>query len=139
MQHGGSTKEGTERKNAAGSWFRWETLRRLFSAGMLTMTAIGFGLGFTLRGLPAHDAPDRMIATWGVVAIMVVACGALYVFSGRIESTWRAGMDAERRVGDFIELAVVEAWCAFAPNERHGASGGNAGLGQRREPGPADE
>lgn len=131
--------EGTGRKNAAGSWFRWETVRRLFSAGILTVTAIGFGLSVTIRGLPAHDALDRMIATWGVVAIMVVACGALYVFSGRIESTWRAAMVAERQVGDFIEHAVVKAWCAVAPNERHGASGGNAGLGQGQEHGPADE
>ena len=116
---------GTGRKNAAGSWLRWEMLRRIFSVSMLAMAAFGFGIGFTLRGLPVLDALDQTIATWGVVAMMSLVCGALYVFGGRSESTWRAGWDAERRIGDLIEHAIVEPGCAFAHDvkEAFGGSG----------------
>ena len=72
--------EGTGRKNAAGSWLRWEMLRRTFSVSMLAMAAFGFGIGFMFRGLPALDALDGTIATSGVVAMMSLVCGALYVF-----------------------------------------------------------
>ena len=115
--------EGTGRKKAAGSWVRWEMLTRIVSAGMLAMAAFGFGIGFMLRGPPALDALDQTIATWGVVAMMSLVCGALYVFGGRIESTWRAGWDAERRVGDLIERAIVEAGCAFAHDVKEALGG----------------
>lgn len=115
--------QGTGRKNAAGSWLRWEMLRRVFSASMLAMAGIGFGLGFMLRGLPVLDALDGTIAAWGMVAVMALAFGALYKFVGRIESTWRAGWDAERRVGDLIEHAVVETGCAFAHDVKEALGG----------------
>ena len=117
--------EGTGRKNAAGSWLRWEMLRRIVSVSMLAMAAFGFGIGFMFRGLPVLDALDGTIATWGIVAMMSLVCGALYVFGGRIESTWRAGWDAERRIGDLIEHAIVEAGWAFAHDvkEAFGGSG----------------
>ena len=115
--------QGTGRKNAAGSWLRWEMLRRVFSLGMLGMAGVGFGLGFILRGLPVLDALDATIATWGMVAVMALSCGALYGFAGRIESTWRAGWDAERRVGDLIEHAVVETGCAFAHDVKEALGG----------------
>ena len=52
--------EGTGRKNAAGSWLRWERLRRTFSVSMLAMAAIGFGIGFmfTWPSRPRHTGPD---------------------------------------------------------------------------------
>ena len=53
--------EGTGRKNATGSWLRWEMLRRILSVSMLAMATIGFGIGFTFRGLPVLDALDRTI------------------------------------------------------------------------------
>ena len=115
--------EGAGRKNAAGSWLRWEMLRRVVSAGMLAMAAIGFGIGFTFRGLPVLDAVDEAMAVWGMVAMMSLVCGALYVFGGRVESTWRAGWDAERRVGDLIEHAIVEAGCAFAHDVKEALGG----------------
>ena len=115
--------QGTGRKNAAGSWLRWEMLRRVFSVSMLAMAGIGFGLGFTLLGLPVLDALDGTIAAWGMVAVTVLACGALYGFGGRIESTLRAGWDAERRVGDLIEHAVVETGCAFAHDVKEALGG----------------
>ena len=115
--------EGTGRKKAAGSWVRWEMLTRIVSAGMLAMAAFGFGIGFMLRGPPALDALDQTIATWGGVAMMSLVCGALYVFGGRIESTWCAGWDAERRVGDLIERAIVEAGCAFAHDVKEALGG----------------
>ena len=114
---------GTGRKNAAGSWLRWEMLRRIVSVSMLAMAAIGFGIGFMFRGLPVLDALDQTIATWGVVAMMSLVCGALYVFGGRIESIWGAGWDAERRVGDLIEHAIVEAGCAFAHDVKEALGG----------------
>ena len=83
--------QGMGRKNAAGSWLRWEMLRRIFSVSMLAMAVIGFGLGFTLRGLPILDALDGTIAIWGMIAVMALACGALFGFGRYIESTWRAG------------------------------------------------
>ena len=115
--------EGTGRKKAAGSWVRWEMLTRIVSAGMLAMAAFGFGIGFMLRGPPALDALDQTIATWGGVAMMSLVCGALYVFGGRIESIWGAGWDAERRVGDLIEHAIVEAGCAFAHDVKEALGG----------------
>ena len=57
--------ERTGRKNAAGSRLRWEMLKRIFSVRMLEMAAIGFGIGFTLRGLSVLGALDGTIATWG--------------------------------------------------------------------------
>ena len=115
--------QGTGRKNAAGSWLRWEMLRSVFSVGMFAMAGVGFGLGFMLRGLPVLDALDATIAAWGMVALMALSCGALYGFGGRIESTWRAGWDAERRVGDLIEHAVVETGCAFAHDVKEALGG----------------
>ena len=115
--------QGTGRKNAAGNWLRWEMLRRVFSVSMLAMAGFGFGLGFMVRGLPVLDALDRTIAAWGMVAVMVLGYGALYRFAGRIESTWRVGWDAERRVGDLIEHAVVETGCAFAHDVREALAG----------------
>ncbi len=121
----------TRRKNAAGSWLRWEMQRQVFSVGTLAMAGIGFGLGFTLRGLPILDALDGTIAAWGMVAVMVLVggalCGALYRFGRRIESTWRAGWDAERRVGDVIEHALVEHGCAFAHDVKE-ALGGSGNI-----------
>ena len=115
--------EGTGRKNAAGSWLRWEMLRRIFSVSMLAMAAFGFGIGFMFRGLPVLDALDGTIATWGIIAMMSLVCGALDVFGGRIDSTWRAGWDAERHVGDLIEHAIVEAGCAFAHDVKEALGG----------------
>ena len=115
--------EGTGRKNAAGSWLRREMLRRLISVSMLAMTTIGFGLGFTVRSLPVFDALDGTIATWGIVAMMSLVCVVLYVFGGRIESTWRTGSDAESQVGDLIEYAMVESGCAFAHDVREALGG----------------
>ena len=114
---------GTGRKNAAGSWLRWEMLRRVFSVSMLAMAGIGLGLGFMVRGLPVLDALDGTIATWGIVTVMVLGYGALYRFAGRVESTWRAEWDAERRVGDLIEHAVVETGCAFAHDVKEALGG----------------
>ena len=115
--------EGTGRKNAAGSWLRWEMLRRVFSVSMLAMAAIGFGIGFTLRGLPVLDALDGTMATWAMIAMMSLVCGVLYAFGGWVESTWRAGWDAERRVGDLIEHAIVETGCAFAHDVKEALGG----------------
>ena len=113
----------TGRKNAAGSWLRREMLRRILSVGMLAMAGFGFGLGFTLRGLPVFDALDATIATWGMVAVMALVYAALYRFGARIESSWGAGWDAERRVGDLIEHAVVETGCAFAHDVKEALGG----------------
>ena len=55
--------------------------------------------------------------------MMSLVCGALYVFGGRIDSTWRAGWDAERHVGDLIEHAIVEAGCAFAHDVKEALGG----------------
>ena len=77
--------QGTGRKNAARSWLRWEMLRRDFSVSMLAMAAIGFGIGFMFRGLPVLDALDETIAAWGIIAMMSLVWGALYVFGGRID------------------------------------------------------
>ena len=115
--------EETGRKNAAGSWLRWEMLRRAVSVSMLAMATIGFGLGFTFRGLPILGVLDQTIATLGMAAMMSVVCGALYVVSGRIESTWRAGWDAERRVGDLIEHATAATGCAFAHDIKEALGG----------------
>ena len=98
-------------------------LRRVFSAGMLTMAAAGFGVGFTLCGLPMFDAIDRTVAGWAIIAVTALACRTLFVFGGRIESTWWTGWDAERRVGDLIEHAVVETGCAFAHDVKEALGG----------------
>ena len=115
--------EGTGRKNAAGSWLRWEMLRRVVSVSMLVMAAIGFGIGFTFRGLPVLGALVQTIATLGMVAMVSVVCGALYVFGGRVETSWWAGWDAERRIGDLIEHAVAATGCAFAHDVKEGSAG----------------
>ena len=95
----------------------------MFSVGMLAMAGVGFGLGFILRGLQVLDTLDATIAVWAMVAVMALSCGALYGFVGRIESTWRAGWDAERRVCDLIEHAVVETGCAFAHDVKEALGG----------------
>ena len=52
---------------------------------------------------------------------------ARHGFGRRIESTWRAGWDAERRLGDLIEHAVVETGCAFAHDVKE-ALGGSGNI-----------
>ena len=111
-------------------------LRRIVSVSMLAMAAIGFGIGFMFRGLPVLDALDETIAAWGIIAMMSLVWGALYVFGGRIDSTWRAGWDAERRVGDLIEHVIVETGCAFAHDVKEGLGGsGNRAYGPVRHSG----
>ena len=53
----GKALEKTGRKNAAGGWLRVEFFRRIASAGMLGMVAMGCALGFVVRGLPVFDGP----------------------------------------------------------------------------------
>ena len=81
---------------------------------MLAMATIGLGIGFTLRGPPVLDAPNRPISDQRVVAMMSLACRALYVFGGRIESIWRAGWDVDRWIAGLVELAIAETGCTTA-------------------------
>jgi len=105
---------GTGRKNAAGNWLRWKVFRDVLSVSALVAACSGFGSGFILRGLPILDALDGMTAVLVVVAVMALVIGAVYWFGRRLDSTWLAGLDAERRVGDLIDHALVERGCAFA-------------------------
>ena len=113
----------TGRKNQAGGWLRGELLSRLLSAGMLAMAIMGFGLGFIIRGFPVFDRLDGNLAAGGMIGVMLLTVGALYLFCRRIDSTWGRGLDAERQVGDLIEHAVAQRGCAFA-HDVTGALGG---------------
>ena len=122
--------EETGRKNTAGGWLRREILGRVTSAGMLVMVITGFMVGFLIRGLPMLDVLDRNLAAWGMLGVVSLVCGALYLFIGRVESTtgtWNRGWEAERRVGDLIEHAVVQPGCAFAHDVKE-AIGGSGNI-----------
>ena len=58
-----------------------------------------------------------------MLGVMICAFGVLYLFCRRIDSTWRRGMDAERKVGDLIEYAVAQRGCAFAHDVKEALGG----------------
>ena len=89
-------------------------LRRILAVSMLAMVTIGLGIGFALLGPPVLHALNRPISDQGIVAMMSLACRALYVFGDRIESIWRAGWDVDRRIVGLLELAFAETGCATA-------------------------
>lgn len=110
-------------KNAAGAWLRGELLWRILMAGMLFMAVGGFALGFLVRGLPWFDRLPTGLVGLAVLGVLVAAVGILYAYRRRVDATWGRGLDAERRVGDLIEHAVVQPGCAFAHDVKEALGG----------------
>ena len=115
--------ETTGKKNAAGGWLRGELLRRIASAGMLFAAAVGFALGFLVRGLPQFDETPGGLASWMVLGVMVVSFGVFYAYCRLAVATWGRGLNAERQVGDLIEHAVAQRGCAFAHDIKEALGG----------------
>ena len=116
------------RKNVSGSWLHGVLLERGLQALTVLMATTGFVLGFIVRGVPAVDDIARGLAWWTVVSsealLMIAMYGAVIVFLKRTEATWGSRFDAERRVGDRIEHALVQSGCAFAHDVREALGGG---------------
>lgn len=118
--------EETGRKNTAAGWLRREILRRVTSTGMLVMVITGFLMGFLIRGLPMLDVLDWNLAAWGMLGVVSLVCGALFLLISRIELSadkLNRGWEAERRVGDLIEHAVAQPGCAFAHDVKEAIGG----------------
>ena len=111
------------RKNAAGGRLRGEFFRRIGLAGILCMAVTGFGLGFLLRGLPLFDAAAGSRAQWAITGVVLLAFGIFYAYCRRVDATWGRGLEAERHVGDLIELAVARRGCAFAHDVKEALGG----------------
>ena len=116
------------RKNVSGSWLHGVLLERGLQALTVLMATTGFVLGFIVRGVPAVDDIARGLAWWTVVSsealLMTAMYGAVIVFLKRTGATWGSRFDAERRVGDRIEHALVQSGCAFAHDVRQALGGG---------------
>lgn len=101
---------GTGRKNPSGHWLRLQLMQRRQKAGMLTMLFPGILMGFALRDIPGAEKLNTVVM---FLAAVLVVCG-LWLYLKRLDATWFRGLEAERRVGDHIEHAVVKAECAYA-------------------------
>ena len=116
-------KKSTRRKNAAGGWLRGQVLKRFVLSAIIVAGAMGAALGcfigvlVTLGGLAVIPV---WLGTLGVAVLAVVGC-SWYV--SRVEASWGRGLEAERQIGDFIELAVVKSGCAFAHDVKEGLGG----------------
>lgn len=120
--------QGAGRKNAAGSWVREEISRRVTGAIALVMVSVGIAVGFSARNVPQVAAAVESTPWWLVpgstILVGLAAAVALRLYLRIVDVTWVRGLDAEARVGDFIEHALTQGGCAFAHDVKEALGGG---------------
>ncbi len=118
--------QGTGRKNIVGGWLQSQMHDQVARAMYLAVVVFGLVWGCLVGSLPAVGEPLQALGWWsalGVLAITSIAFGALALYVNRVSSTWGLGLEAERRVGDRIEHALVLPGCAFAHDVKEALGG----------------
>ena len=118
--------QGTGRKNIVGGWLLRQMIDQAFVAAWLAAVVIGFVLGCLVGSAPAVADSLQAFGWWstlGAVSMVAIACVALVVVTRRTQSTLGRGLEAERRVGDRIEHALVRPGCAFAHDVKEALGG----------------
>ena len=115
------------RKNAAGSWLLEEVQGRVAGIGLAAGLVLGCALGITVGGIPLIGNLMQAYAGWptlaGQVGVTGLTLGVTWFALHYTHATWGRGLDAERRVGDRIEHALVRPGCAFAHNVKEALDG----------------
>ena len=119
------------RKNTAGSWLLWKMVGRVAGVGMAVAGVAGFALGLAVGEfvvgeiLGVRNAMLRW-STWGFTGVAALAVGVLAWVIRHTDATWGRGLEAEKRVADRIEHALVGPGCAFAHDVKEAlGEGGN--------------
>ena len=118
--------QGKGRKNAAGGWLLGEMAVR--AAGVVSAAAAvaGFAWGLVIGGMPLIASLVQASPWWsmlGSLCVIGLAYGVVVLVLRRTQSTWGRELDAERRVGDRIEHALVRTGCAFAHDVKEALGG----------------
>ena len=101
------------RKNRAGT-LPGRISRRLQDRSIQFFGVIAASTGFSIGTMDLFDGIDRIYTLAGPTAIAVVGILGMWLTTRRHERSWVRGMEAEREVGDIIELALTRADCAWA-------------------------
>lgn len=119
---------GSGRKQAAGGRLLVEMQVRFAAIGMAAGAVLGCALGVTVGGIPLIGKLTQAYAGWptlaGSLGVMGLTLGLTWLALHRTEATRGRGSDAERRVGDRIEHALVRWGCAFAHDVKEALDGG---------------
>lgn len=122
-RYGGHGVQAKGRKNAAGSWLLWKTVSRAVWAVVVMAVVSGVVLGLAVGEIPGVR---NAMPWWSTLAAAVLAFGVTMAVIRHTDATWRRGLEAERRVGDRIEHALVVPGCAFAHDVKEAlGEGGN--------------
>ncbi|MDE0241884.1 MAG: nuclease-related domain-containing protein [bacterium] len=117
------------RKNAAGRWLDEQKQLRI-AGGIYWMVPVPALVWGAFLGSRAAFAMALQELGWWLLVVAVAVTGisfAVFLFVMRkVKSSWVRGLEAEQRVGDHIEHALVRPGCAFAHDVKEALGrGGN--------------
>ena len=115
------------RKNAAGRWLLEKWAGGIVAIGMAYAAVIGCAIGIMIGGIPFIGKRMQAFGGWPALGVLLgvmgLTLGVTWLVLRRTDATWRRGLDAERRVGDRIEHALVRRGCAFAHDVKEALDG----------------
>ena len=116
--------QATGRKNAAGSWLLWKMVGRVAVVAIVVTFVAGFAVGLAVGEMPGvRNAMPPWLLTLGAPGVALLALGVLAWVIRHTDATWGRGLEAEKRVGDRIEHALVGRGCAFAHDVKEALGG----------------
>ena len=114
------------RKNAAGRWLQEQMNLRVADSVYWFAAVVALVWGAFLGSRAAVATPVQEFGWWPLVVAVAVTGVSFAVFSFvmcKVKSSWLRGLEAERRVGDRIEHALVRPGCAFAHDVKEALDG----------------